>query len=123
MAYFADVEKATRMLHFKQNHSATLVQRWFSTSYGKETRTTNPFASGTGRLQKLVAFVRAIRADDQVTKVPRLLVRLFSVVRKNPQGGQAGNWVSLTWQCEGCYVSDCLSGRPNFKWQEGFKAH
>jgi hypothetical protein len=30
-------------------------------------------------------------------------------------GGQAGNWViSLTWQCGGCYVWDCLSGRTNF---------
>jgi hypothetical protein len=30
-------------------------------------------------------------------------------------GGQAGNWViSLTWQCGGCYVWDCLYGRRNF---------
>jgi hypothetical protein len=30
-------------------------------------------------------------------------------------GGQRGNWViPLTWECGGCYLWDCLSGRTNF---------
>jgi hypothetical protein len=39
MAYFTDVEKAKCVLQFEQNHSATLVQRWFHTNYGKEAPT------------------------------------------------------------------------------------
>jgi hypothetical protein len=59
----------------------------------------NPFTSGTSRLLKQVAFVlrRRIRADDQVARLCNAFVLCFSVVRRNPQGGQAGNWVmSLT---------------------------
>jgi hypothetical protein len=77
----------------------------------------NPFTSGTSRLLKQVACVlrRIIRADDQVARLWNAFVHRFSVVRRNPQGGQAGNWViSLTWQCGGCCVRDCLSGRTNF---------
>jgi hypothetical protein len=38
-----------------------------------------------------------IRADDQVATLWNAFVRRFSVVRRNPQGGQVGNWVmSLT---------------------------
>jgi hypothetical protein len=84
----------------------------------KKHRRVNPFTSGTSHLLKQVAFVlrRRIRADDQVaTRLWNAFVRRFSVVRRNPQGGQAGNWVMyLTWQCGGCCVRDCLSGRTNF---------
>jgi hypothetical protein len=47
MAYITDVEKA---LQFKQNHSATLIQRLM---YLRE----NPFTSGTNHSLKLVALV------------------------------------------------------------------
>jgi hypothetical protein len=60
----------------------------------------NPFTSDTNRLIKLAAFVlrRRIRADDQVTKLQSVFLRRLSVVRRNPHGGQAGNWVtSATW--------------------------
>jgi hypothetical protein len=39
MVYFTDVEKAKYVLQFKQNHSATQVQRWFRKNYGKEAPT------------------------------------------------------------------------------------
>jgi hypothetical protein len=54
----------------------------------------NPFASRTNNVLKLVAFVlRTIsRVDDQVTRLCSMFVRRFSVVRRNPQGGQAGKW-------------------------------
>jgi hypothetical protein len=41
IAYFTDVRKARRVLQFEQNHSATLVQWWFYTHYGKEAPTRN----------------------------------------------------------------------------------
>jgi hypothetical protein len=38
-AYFTDVRKAKCVLQFEQNQSATLVQRWYRTNYGKEAPT------------------------------------------------------------------------------------
>jgi hypothetical protein len=79
--------------------SATLVQLWSHKNFGKEAPTRKSIKIGTSRLLKQVAFVlrRIIRADDQVARLWNAFVRRFSVVRRNPQGGQAGNWVmSLT---------------------------
>jgi hypothetical protein len=76
----------------------------------------NHFTSGAHHLLKLVAFVlrRRVLADDQVTKTETSVHR-FSIVRRNPQDGQAGNWViSVTWQCGESYISSCLFSPTNF---------
>jgi hypothetical protein len=99
----------------------TIQRHWFNGGFirimVKKNLRENPFSSGTSRLLKQVAFVlrRRIRADDQAARLWNAFVRRFSVVRRNPQRGQAGNWVtSFTCQCGGCCVRDCLSGRTNF---------
>jgi hypothetical protein len=77
----------------------TIPLHWFNGGFTrimvKKHLRENPFTSGTSRLLKQVAFVlrRRIRADDQVARLWNAFVRRFSVVLRNPQGGQAGNWV------------------------------
>jgi hypothetical protein len=61
----------------------------------------NPFKSGTNHPLKGAAFVLTvktiIRTDDQVTRLWVVFMRSSTVVRRNPQSGQAGNWlISLT---------------------------
>jgi hypothetical protein len=100
----------------------TIQWHWFNGGFirimVKKHLRENQFTSVTSHLLKQVALVlrRIIRADDQVTRVWNAFVRRFSVVCRNPQGGQAGNWVmSLTWQCGWCCVRNCLSDSTNFK--------
>jgi hypothetical protein len=62
------VEKVICVLQFEQNHSATLVQQWFRTDYGKEAPMRKSHLQVAQIiLLKLVAFVlrRKIWADDQ----------------------------------------------------------
>jgi hypothetical protein len=74
----------------------TIQRHWFNGGFirimAKKHLRENLFKSGTSRLLKQAAFVlRRIRADDQVATLWNAFVRRFSVVRRNPQGGQAGN--------------------------------
>jgi hypothetical protein len=100
MAYFTDVEEAKCLLQFEQNHSATSVQRWFYANYGKEA----PTRKSIYKWQKSFAETGYICAKKKNSgrrpsgeTVWNAFVRRFSVVRRNLQGGQAGNWVmSLT---------------------------
>jgi hypothetical protein len=123
----------------EQNHSATLIQRCFVRIRVKKNWRENPFTSGTSHLLKLVVFIlrrkrrkwwwwrwrrrwwirrrwrRRIRVGDHVTRLWSVFLRRFSVVRRNLQSVQAGNFVmSLIWQCGTCYVSDCLASSPDF---------
>lgn len=116
MAYFTNVEKEKWVLQIEQNHSATFVSDGFARIMIKKQLQEHTLTSGTNHLLKLVAFVlrTIIQADDQVTRAWRMSVPYCSMLRRNPQGGQTSNWVtSLAWQCWGCYVSYCPSGRTN----------
>jgi hypothetical protein len=85
-------------------------------NYDKKHLQGNLFTRGTHHLLKPVALVlwRIIRENDQVKRLWSVFLRRFSVVSRNPHGGQTGNWVmSLTWQCGGRGVlRKRLSFRP-----------
>jgi hypothetical protein len=77
----------------------TIHRHWFNGGFtrimvNKHPRE-NPFTSGTSPLLTQVAFVlrRIIRADDQEAKLWNAFVLRVSIVRRNPQGGQASNCV------------------------------
>jgi hypothetical protein len=99
MAYFTDVKKANCMLQFEQNNSAAYIQRRFGKDFCKEA----PTRKSTYKWRKSVAETGCICAkkknpgNDQVMRLWSMFVRHFSVVRRNPYGGQAGNLaMSLT---------------------------
>jgi hypothetical protein len=94
----------------------TIRRHWFNAGFVrimvKKHLRENPFTNGTNNLLKLVTFLlrKRNRADDQVTRLWSLFLRQQKYTRR-----ARGNWVmSLTWQCWGCYVNNCLSNRTNF---------
>jgi hypothetical protein len=96
-------------------------RHWFNDGFVrimvKEHIRENPFTSGTNRSLKLIGAEKNNSGRRPSDKMWSVFVRRFSVVRRYPQGGQVRDWVmSVTWQCAGCYVSDCLSGRTNFSY-------
>jgi hypothetical protein len=77
----------------------TIQWHWFNGGFVrimvKKNIRRNLFAGGTNL--KLISFVlrKRIGADDQVTRMRNMFVCRFSVVLRNPHGGQAGNLVTV----------------------------
>jgi hypothetical protein len=85
------VEKTKYVLQFEQNYSATWFNGGFVRIMAKKRLRGNPFTND--KLFTETGYICAekeTRVDDEVERLWSVFARRFSVVRRNPQGGQAG---------------------------------